>query len=37
VLVAAYRRVRDMQLFSAILSTADNTDLAAYIKSRVAP
>ncbi|MBL8343439.1 MAG: cytochrome c [Rubrivivax sp.] len=37
VLAAAYRRVRDMQLFSALLSTADNTDLAAYISNRVGP
>lgn len=37
VLAAAYRRVRDMQLFGALLSNADNTDLAAYIRNRVGP
>jgi len=37
VLVAAYRRVDAMRLFGMMLSTADNTDLAAFIRSRVAP
>ena len=37
VLQAAYRRVQVMNLFSASLSAANTSDLAAYISSRVSP
>jgi hypothetical protein len=37
VLTAAYRRVAVMNSFSTSLTAANNSDLAAFIKSRVSP
>jgi mono/diheme cytochrome c family protein len=37
VIVAAYRRVSTMNRFLTLYSAGDNDDLAAYIRSRVAP
>lgn len=37
VLEAAYRRVREMNVYASSLSAANNDDLAAFIKSRVDP
>jgi hypothetical protein len=37
VLTAAYRRVAVMNSFSNSLTAANNSDLAAFIKSRVSP
>jgi mono/diheme cytochrome c family protein len=37
VLVAAYRRVSAMNVYLNTLSSTDNEDLAAYIRSRVGP
>lgn len=37
IIVAAYRRVSTMNRFLTLYSAADNDDLAAYIRSRVAP
>ncbi len=37
VIVAAYRRVPTMNRFLTLYSAGDNDDLAAYIRSRVAP
>jgi mono/diheme cytochrome c family protein len=37
ILTAAYRRVDVMGVFAVLLSSADTTDLAAFIKSRVSP
>jgi mono/diheme cytochrome c family protein len=37
VLEAAYRRVASMNRFSTSLTAANNSDLAAFIKSRVSP
>jgi mono/diheme cytochrome c family protein len=36
-LTSAYAKVGSMKVFQSSITAADNTNLAAYIKSRVAP
>ena len=36
-LEASYRNIKSMSLYQGVITTANNQDLAAYIKSRLTP